>query len=74
MGSELDAIVVAARGEVFTCEYQVNGVAHRVSARRGGRLRLAHARILPGDNVRIELVDREHARIVRRLDDRVGAP
>jgi translation initiation factor IF-1 len=59
-------IAESCRG-FFVCE--VDGLAHRVTARLSGRLNVNRIRCMPGDRIRLEVspYDTTRGRITRRL-------
>jgi len=67
---EVEAQVVQALpNTMFRCEFELGGKKHMVLTHIAGRLRKNFIRILPGDNVRLELspYDLTRGRITRRL-------
>jgi translation initiation factor IF-1 len=67
---EMEAKVIAALpNTMFRLEVQLGGKTHSVLGHISGRLRRNFIRILPGDNVRVELspYDLTRGRITRRL-------
>jgi len=67
---EVEAQVVQALpNTMFRCEFEMGGKKHSVLGHISGRLRKNFIRILPGDNVRLELspYDLTRGRITRRL-------
>jgi len=64
-------VVEAHKGDFYTIECVAGALRRRVLGKRGGRLVLAHVRVLPGDRVRVEVspYDTTRGRIVYRYND-----